>query len=258
MPAAGYRSPYRKPVGRHLLMIAAAAGLCWTVPATAQFGLGGIVYDPTNYAQNVLTAARTLEQINNQIRMLQNQATQLINEARNLENLPLSVLEPLQQQMRQTQQLLSRAKGIALNVQAIERDFGRTYRDVSLNASQRQLVMDAEKRWQATVSAFEDALKVQAGTVGNIEGSRQAIEVLVSASQSSTGALQAAQAGNQLLALQAQQISDLIASFAAMARAQSLDAASAATAKALAREQLRRFLGPARRNAAASPSFQKD
>ena len=30
------------------------------MPAQAQFG--GIVYDPSNYAQNVLTAARTLEQ----------------------------------------------------------------------------------------------------------------------------------------------------------------------------------------------------
>lgn len=53
------------------------------MPALAHaqfFGFGGITCDPTNYAQNVLTAARTLEQINNQIRMLQNQATQLINE----------------------------------------------------------------------------------------------------------------------------------------------------------------------------------
>src|SRR5690606_22566785 len=34
-------------------------------PAHAQFG--GVVFDPSNYAQNVLTAARTLQQINNQI-----------------------------------------------------------------------------------------------------------------------------------------------------------------------------------------------
>ena len=34
-------------------------------PAHAQFG--GIVFDPSNYAQNVLTAARTLQQITNQI-----------------------------------------------------------------------------------------------------------------------------------------------------------------------------------------------
>ncbi|MBL7372433.1 P-type conjugative transfer protein TrbJ, partial [Escherichia coli] len=39
-----------------------AISLFISTPAAAQFG--GIVYDPTNYAQNVLTAARTLQQVN--------------------------------------------------------------------------------------------------------------------------------------------------------------------------------------------------
>ena len=56
--------------------------------AHAQFGFGRIVYDPTNYAQNLLTAARTLEQINHQITSLQNEATMLINQAKNLASLP--------------------------------------------------------------------------------------------------------------------------------------------------------------------------
>src|SRR3546814_14579032 len=43
-----------------------------SAPAAAQ--MGGIVHDPRNYAQNILTAARTLEQINNQIKQLQHQA----------------------------------------------------------------------------------------------------------------------------------------------------------------------------------------
>ena len=41
-----------------------------------------IVFDPNNYAQNVLTAARALQQINNQITSLQNQAQMLINQAK--------------------------------------------------------------------------------------------------------------------------------------------------------------------------------
>jgi hypothetical protein len=45
-----------------------------TVPVRAQ----SIVFDPNNYAQNVLTAARELQQINNQITSLQNQAQMLI------------------------------------------------------------------------------------------------------------------------------------------------------------------------------------
>jgi type IV secretion system protein TrbJ len=41
-----------------------------------------VVFDPNNYAQNVLTAARALEQFNNQITSLQNQALMLINQAK--------------------------------------------------------------------------------------------------------------------------------------------------------------------------------
>ena len=67
---------------------------------------------------------------------------------------------------------------------------------------------------------------------------------LVSSSQSATGALQAAQAGNQLLALQSQQIADLTALVAAQGRAQALDAARHTAAEEEGRERRRRFLTP--------------
>ncbi|WP_419739552.1 hypothetical protein [Ruegeria sp.] len=65
-------------------------------PAAALFGFGGVVFDPTNHAQNVLTATRALEQINNQIRALQNQASMLQNMAKNLERLDVSTLGRMQ------------------------------------------------------------------------------------------------------------------------------------------------------------------
>ena len=174
-----------RPLGTALAL--ASTSTLVSTPAHAQFG--GIVYDPSNYAQNVLTAARTLEQINNQIRMLQNQATSLINEAKNLQSLPLTIVQPLQDQIRQTQQLLNEAQRIAYDVRTIEGAFDQHYKNVPLGASQRAMVEGAEARWQNSVAAFEDALKVQAGTVANIEGSREALGSLASASQSATGAL---------------------------------------------------------------------
>ena len=50
------------------------------------------VFDPSNFAQNVIQAARALEQINNQIQSLQNQATMLQNMAKNLQRLDYSSL----------------------------------------------------------------------------------------------------------------------------------------------------------------------
>lgn len=213
-----------------------------SVPADAQFG--GIVYDPSNYAQNVLTAARSLQQINNQIQQLQGQATSLINEARNLASLPFSSLAQLQAQVQRTQQLLNSAQKIAYDVQSIDQVFSTKYRGVSMSASEQALVDGAKDRWENSVGAFEDALKVQAGVVGNIDGAKTTMDQLVTSSQSASGALQATQAGNQLLALQSQQLSDLTALLAAQGRAQSLDAAQRAAAQDQAREQLRRFLTP--------------
>jgi P-type conjugative transfer protein TrbJ len=54
-----------------------------------------IVFDPSNYAQNVMTAANTLQQINNQIMSLQNEATMIMNQARNLASLPYSSLQTI-------------------------------------------------------------------------------------------------------------------------------------------------------------------
>lgn len=213
------------------------------IVATAQPASALIVYDPTNYAQNVLQAARALQQINNQIQSLQNQATSLINQGKNLTSLPFSTLPALQAQVRQTQQLLGEAQKIAFSVQDIEQAFTARYKGVSLSASDSQMVADAQQRWETSVGGFEDALKVQAGVVGNIDGARSTMNKLVSASQSATGALQAAQAGNQLLALQSQQIADLTAMMAAQGRAQSLEAARNTAAEAEGRERFRRFTG---------------
>jgi len=81
-----------------------------------------------------------------------------------------------------------------------------------------------------------------ARSASQIDSNRTQMSALVNASQSATGALQASQAGNQLLALQAQQLADLTATVAAQGRAQSLDLAQRTAAQDQGREQLRRFL----------------
>lgn len=213
-------------------------------PAYALFGFGDTVFDPANYAQNVLTAARSLEQINNQITELQNQAQMLLNQARNLASLPYSALQQLQQSVQRTQQLLDQAQGIAFDVQQIDQAFQQTYSSAAMSASDAQLVADARTRWQNTVGGLQDALRMQASVVGNIGEARAQMSALVGQSQSATGALQATQAGNQLLALQAQQLADLTAVISANGRAQALQSAEQAAAAEQGREQRRRFLTP--------------
>ena len=138
------------------LAICAPAALSPIVASPAQaFFFGRIVFDPTNYAENVLTAARSLEQINNQIQSLQNEAQMLINQARNLASLPHSSLQHLQQNVQRTQQLLTQAQNIAFEVGQIDQAFQQNYGNVSLSATEQQLVEGARSRWENTVGGLD-------------------------------------------------------------------------------------------------------
>jgi len=213
---------------------------CTPTPLSAQ----AIVFDPNNYIQNVLTAARALQQINNQITSLQNESQMLVNQARNLANLPYSSLQQLQQSIQRTQALLAQAQRLAYDVQDIDRAFSTTYAPATSNQSDRALMTNAQTRWQNAVAGLQDALRIQATVVGNLDTNRTETSALVTASQGATGALQASQAGNQLLALQAQQLADLTAAVAAQGRAQNLESSQRVTAQDQGREQLRRFIAP--------------
>src|SRR5690242_20838208 len=122
---------------RLLVAVASAVALSLVVsPVNAQW----IVFDPNNYAQNVLTAARELQQINNQITSLQNEAQMLINQARNLANLPYSSLQQLQSSIQRTQQLLAQAQRIAYDVQQIDRAFSTSYAPATSSQSNQLLI----------------------------------------------------------------------------------------------------------------------
>jgi len=202
-----------------------------------------LVYDPSNYAQNVLQAARALEQINNQITSLQNQTQMLLNQTRNLASLPYSSLQAIEQSNARTQQLLNQAQRLAYDINQIDQAFQRTYpQSYAGSTSSQQLVGDAQARWQNSLAGYQDALRVQAGVVQALDTTRTETDALVSSSQSAVGILQATQAGNQLIALQTRQLLDLTALIAAHSRAQSLDGARTTANQEQARVQLNQFL----------------
>jgi len=94
-------------IGAAIIMSSSIAPAYWT-PAKAQLS----VFDPSNYAQNLLTAARTLTQINNQIQSLQNEASMLINQAKNLSRIDFPQLDALRQALSAIDTLMGQATGI--------------------------------------------------------------------------------------------------------------------------------------------------
>ena len=225
-----------RPSRRLIIAVGLLAG-AMAAPAAAQV----TVFDPTNYASNVLQAARALEQVNNQIQSLQNQALSLVNQARNLAQLPYSALATIQDNLAGIQDLMAQAQRIAFDVRAIEQAFQADYQ-VGGSASDLDLVRAAKARWDNSAAAFKDALNVQASVVGGLSGTAAEVRALTSASQGATGIVQAAQAGNQLLALQSQQLTQLVALIAAQGRAEAFEQADRAASREQAREQFRRFI----------------
>src|SRR5450631_921744 len=128
--------------------LAAVSAVALTVGFTVPPSLAQVVvFAPNNYAQNVLTAARALQQINNQITSLQNQTQMLINQAKNLASLPFSSLQQLQSSIQRTQQLLTQAQRIAYDIQQIDRAFSTTYAPASAGTSSQTLISNAQARW---------------------------------------------------------------------------------------------------------------
>ncbi len=180
-----------------------------TGPAQAQW----VVYDPSNFSQNILTAARTLQQINNQIQSLQNEATMILNQAqslanqgRNLTSLATSPLSMLQQDIQRTQQLISQAQGLTTQVSQLDQQFRQQYpSSYGAGTSADQMVADARTRWNNSLAALQTTLTMQGHVNASITADQQTLSTVVGSSQGAVGILQATQATNQLLALIAKQ-----------------------------------------------------
>ncbi|MEE4450509.1 P-type conjugative transfer protein TrbJ [Novosphingobium resinovorum] len=213
-------------------------------PAHAQFG--GVVFDPKNYAQNLLTAARTLTQINNQIQALQNQASMLTNMAKHLQRLDFSSLSQITRSMQRIDTLMGQAEGIAFDIastdDALRQQFPAVF-DTGLSTS--DIVAQARARLQTSMQAYRQTMRVQAQVAENVQADAGLLSELVSQSQSATGSLQVGQATNQLLALSTKQHLQIQQMMAAQYRADSLERARQQQALEAARERTKRFIGSA-------------
>ena len=218
-----------------LAAVAAASVLAFGAaqPALAQ----RIVFDPSNFVQNTLTAIRTLEQINNQIRQLQ-------NDARNLASLPFNAVGRLRANLATTQRLIAQAKGLAYELATMDRDFARLYPEqYAATISGDQMYRDAQERWKNTLQGLQTTVRMQAQASQNLGEDEGVLADLVSQSQSAVGALQAMQATNQLLALQAKQSIQVQRLQITQDRAVSLELARQTAAVERGREVTRRFMG---------------
>jgi P-type conjugative transfer protein TrbJ len=160
------------------------------------------VFDPANYGQNLLTAARALEQINNQVRQLQNQVLMIQRMDQNLVRLGSTISPDLQRTLGDIQTQLRAGEGIALRLQATQSGYEQLFpRQVSTALSSDDVLRNAKSRWDEEYAGLKRAALLQGQIADSVDADTRLLGDAMARSRNAAGALEAAQAGNELTGL---------------------------------------------------------
>lgn len=242
----------RRGMKSKLLACAAAVGLALAPVSNANaFLFGGIVYDPTNHTQNLLTAARTLQMINNQIKQLTNEAQMIANQVKDLTQLPYTARAALQTRLNEIDNLIKTANSIAYDVATVDAAFKSLFPEDYAAFSNAAMGAQARTHWEEASRSLHDAMRMQAQIAETIRADVATLDQLITESHSAVGDLQVSQAGNQLIALQTKQSMQTAELLAVQYRAEALERARQLQSEERARVHRQRFLGD---GAAYTPS----
>lgn len=230
-----------RPHRRVLMILPVAAGILinGASPSSAL-----TVFDPLNYQQNLLSAARALEQINNQIRALENQAQVLLRMDRNLASLGTTISPDLQRTLADLQSQVQAGAGIALRLQETQSSYDEIFPgQVSAAISSDDVLRNAKSRWEEEYAAFRRSALVQGQIADSMEIDARLLGDALANSRNAAGALEATQAGNELTGLNVKQSLALQGLLAAQARAETLTRARDLATEEEARHRFKSFVG---------------
>ncbi|MGE0768108.1 MAG: P-type conjugative transfer protein TrbJ [Hyphomicrobiaceae bacterium] len=202
------------------------------------------VFDPANYQQNLLSAARALEQINTQVRALQNQAQMILRMDQNLTRLGGTLSPDLQRTLTGIQTQLHSGQGIALKLQQTQSTYERLFpAQVSAALSSDDVLRNAKTRWDEEYAGLKRAALLQGQIADGIETDTRLLGDAMTRSRNAVGALEATQAGNELTSLSVKQSLALQGLLAAQHRAETITRARNLAAEDEARQRFKSFVG---------------
>ena len=202
------------------------------------------VFDPVNYQENLLSATRALEQINNQVRQLQAQAQMLSRMDQNLVRLGSTISPDLQRTLVAIHGQLQQGNGIALSLQATQSTYERLFpREMSTSLSSDAVLRNAQLRWEEQYASLRRAALLQGQIGDGIEIDSRLLGQAMDRSRVANGALEVAQAGNELSGLSVKQALALQSLLAAQHRAETLTRARDVASEEEARQRSKTFVG---------------
>jgi type IV secretion system protein TrbJ len=224
-------------------MLTAVSACSEPEPAKAQ----QVVFDPRNHVENALQAARQAQSLSNEARML-------LNQARELAASPYSHLGETTQALRDIGELAREVKGVASDIQDVQRQFEDLYPTAVEGLSPERALQQATARNANARETAEDLARTAAELERLSTARTGRLQGALSASERAEGQTAAIQSSTQVLAVLAEDLGSirtiLMAQSRLMAEATARDAAESAAAA----EARRQFWGRERTTVAA-PSF---
>ena len=205
-----------------------------------------MVFDPTALIQEILGYIDQISQTVNTARQIENQLSSLANEAKNLANMDSrtawQTLSGIRSNLTQVMQMQANIRGLTMEYQKVEAAWDTLYRDFgSFNGmSGKDYAAQAQKVLDQTNRATYDAMRAQ-GLVSQLGNDARNLESLLNASNTSSGALSAAQAGNAIAAVNTQQLMRLQQIVATSYRVESSYHAQQANLEAMSRAHSDKF-----------------
>jgi len=226
-----------------IITLAAIAilGLAHTPAAHAQFG--GIVYDPSNYAQNFRTAIHNYNQLIRQAQQLRNEANMLINQAKHLQKLDINTVNELNRILGEIAYLNAQAENVAYQVNRTKQIVKEQYPETYESFSDDELVVRAEHQWKISQQAYADSMVMQSKMVESLEEDRGLLSEAMNKSHGAVGELQATQSTNLLVALLIKQNMQMQQMMITQYRADSIDSARRIAIEKESEERFKRFAG---------------
>jgi P-type conjugative transfer protein TrbJ len=206
-------------------LVGAVSALALLTVATAfvmpQQASAIVVYDPTNHIQNVLTAARALEQI-------RIQTDQLTAQIRSLAQSPYDHAAQIGEAMRALDELNTQARGLASTVRGLDRQFDDLYPGNMNARTAMQRLEAASRRIEMSRQTAQDLAR----TAASVEASRTArtsrMAGAIAASRAAEGETGAIQSSVQALGVLSEQLENLQTLMAAQSRLAAQEAAERA------------------------------
>ena len=243
----------RSRIASRIMTAAMAAIMGLSQVPTAQAQFGGIVFDPNNYRQNLMSAIHNHTSIIRQATQLRNEAPMLINQAKHLSKLDVNSAAELNRLLSEIAYLNAQAENVEYQVGRTRQLVKEQYPETYSGMTEDEFVVRAEEHWQMSRSAYNDAMIMQSKMVESLESDRAVLSNLTNKSHGAVGELQATQSTNQLIALLIKQSMQAQQMQVTQARADSVEQARRLAIEKESLERLKSFVGSSSAYAGGTP-----